>query len=239
MKVAFISDIHGNADALAAVLEDIRNKRADAVKILGDLCFRGPEPKQALDLIRQSDAQVIKGNADAWVVRGIRRGEVPDEALETMCQERDWTYAQLSEKDIKYLQTLPEEIQGTLAGTVPFHAFHATPSSLFKNIQANAGPEAIQENLLVKDAALYLYGHIHTAYIKYINGKCVVNLGSVGLPFDGLDQASYAMVTVENGRYSVSIERVPYDTEKVIQKYQQSGYPNAQALITIIKNAQI
>ncbi len=77
MKLAFISDIHGNAIALDAVLQDISAKNADKVFVLGDICYRGPEPKRALDLVRSLNCEVIKGNADEWVIRGVREGEVP------------------------------------------------------------------------------------------------------------------------------------------------------------------
>lgn len=64
MKIAFISDIHGNAVALESVLEDIDKKNVDRIIVLGDICFRGPEPKRSLDLVRSLDTYVIKGNAD-------------------------------------------------------------------------------------------------------------------------------------------------------------------------------
>src|SRR5690625_314515 len=86
MRFAFLSDIHGNATALEAVLHDAANQKVDKIYILGDLCFRGPEPKRVLDLVRSVDATVIKGNADEWMVRGVKKGEVPDAALDIMNQ---------------------------------------------------------------------------------------------------------------------------------------------------------
>ena len=76
MKIAFISDIHGNAVALDAVLNDIEKKKVDKIYVLGDISYRGPEPKRALELVRSLNTDVIKGNADEWVVRGVREGEV-------------------------------------------------------------------------------------------------------------------------------------------------------------------
>jgi predicted phosphodiesterase len=96
MKLAFISDIHGNSEALKAVLKNIESRDVDKIVVLGDLCFRGPRPKESLDLIRGLETVVIKGNADEWVVRGIRKGEVKNEAYEIMTIEREWTVAQLA-----------------------------------------------------------------------------------------------------------------------------------------------
>ncbi|MDP4156925.1 MAG: metallophosphoesterase family protein, partial [Bacillota bacterium] len=92
MRLAFLSDIHGNAVALDAVLEDISKRNVDKIIILGDISYRGPEPKRALELVKSLHTNVIKGNADEWVVRGIKEGEVAESALQMMKKERDWIY---------------------------------------------------------------------------------------------------------------------------------------------------
>ena len=74
MRYAFISDIHGNAVALEAVLKDIEVKQADKIIVLGDVAYRGPEPKKSVELIQSLETDVIKGNADEWIVRGVREG---------------------------------------------------------------------------------------------------------------------------------------------------------------------
>ena len=111
MKLAFISDIHGNATALDAVLQDIKNKNVDKVYVLGDICYRGPEPQRSLDLVQSLHTDVIKGNADEWVVRGVQQGEVPDPALEMMNKERDWIVSHLESDSIEYLKNLPTELK--------------------------------------------------------------------------------------------------------------------------------
>ncbi|GAA5346504.1 metallophosphoesterase family protein [Planifilum fimeticola] len=70
MRVAFIADIHGNGVALDAVLEDIEKRKVDRIAVLGDIAFRGPEPKRVLERVRSLPADVIKGNADEWTARG-------------------------------------------------------------------------------------------------------------------------------------------------------------------------
>jgi len=97
LKLAFISDIHGNAHALEAVLEDIEQKRADKIFVLGDLCFRGPEPQRAYEMVMALNTEVIKGNADEWVYRGVGMNEVPEKAYEMMNRERDWTVSRMEQ----------------------------------------------------------------------------------------------------------------------------------------------
>src|SRR5690625_7300114 len=128
MKLAFISDVHGNAMALDAVLEDIKKREIDQIIVLGDICYRGPEPKRSLDLIRALETDVIKGNADEWIVRGIKKGEVPEQDLQIMNEEREWTVSALDKSSINYLRDLPTELNLTF-GRMKLHAFHATQNS--------------------------------------------------------------------------------------------------------------
>ncbi|PZE21648.1 metallophosphoesterase family protein [Paenibacillus xerothermodurans] len=239
MKIAFISDIHGNASALAAVLHDTRSKSVDQICVLGDLCYRGPAPKRSLHLIRALQSRVIKGNADEWVVRGVRRGEVREDAIEMMNVERDWTVSQLDQEEIDYLHNLPTELHLNVEG-VSISAFHATPGSLFETVPPDADDAAMRQKLMsAADTDVYVYGHIHKPFVRYMHGKIIVNTGSVGLPFDGMTKASYAIVQVEQGRVGTSIERVPFAAEDVIREYEEVRYPNAQTMARIIRNGRV
>jgi putative phosphoesterase len=239
MKIAFISDIHGNAIALETVLEDVKKKKVDQIYVLGDLCYRGPEPKRVLELIRSLQAEVIKGNADEWVVRGVQKGEVPDQAFNIMNQEREWTVSQLDPSDIEYLKQLPTEKHFQVNG-ISIHAFHATPDSLFDIVLPHTEDDTIQKKLMsTTESNIYVYAHIHKPYIRYINGKIVMNIGSVGLPFDGVPKASYAIVEIEEENVRTSIERVHVEIEKVVERYQEVNYPNADMMIQIVRNARL
>lgn len=238
MRLAFISDIHGNANALETVLYDINNKDVDKVLVLGDLCFRGPEPKRSLELVRALNTDVIKGNADEWVVRGIRNGEVPESAIKMMSNERDWTLSQLDEDSVEYLKSLPTDIKLEY-GNIKIHAFHATPDSLFEVVTPDLSNQLIEEKMMRYEANIYIYAHIHKPYIRYINGKCIINLGSVGLPFDGLAKSSYAILDIEENSFQTSLIRVNYDVNKVISQFRESDYPNSEQMIKVLINAGI
>ncbi|GGG14525.1 metallophosphoesterase family protein [Paenibacillus abyssi] len=239
MRAAFISDIHGNSIALEAVLEDISKKAVNQIYVLGDLCYRGPDPKGSLRRIQALHTKVIKGNADEWVVRGVRQGEVPDPVLDIMNRERDWTVSQLDQQDIDYLAGLPTELNLDLEG-MSISAFHATPESLFEVVLGSADDELLETKLMsASHADLYIYAHIHRPYIRYINGRIIMNIGSVGLPFDGMNKASYAIVEVDQGRISTSIERVSFDIEEVIRQYEDARYPNSDMMARILHHASV
>ncbi|WP_182199714.1 metallophosphoesterase family protein [Paraliobacillus salinarum] len=238
MKIAVISDIHGNAVALDAVLTDIREKDVDHIVVLGDIAYRGPEPQRSIELVRSLDATVIKGNADEWIVRGVNQGEVPDQVLNLMNQERDWAVRHLDQASIDYL----ENLSSTLAwnkNKMDIYAFHATPTSLFDVVLPDVTVDTIKEKFIDNyDADIYLYGHIHLPYIRQVEGKTIIDTGSVGLPFDGIPKASYAMIELSDHNISTSIERVNYNIEKTIQAYETGNYPNTEMMTKILRTAR-
>ncbi len=238
MRLAFISDIHGNALALDAVLNDIQSRNVDKIAVLGDFCFRGPEPKRSLELVRKITTDVLKGNADEWVVRGVDEGEVPDAALEIMKKEREWSFSKLDDEAIDYLKNLPTELNFQHNG-VNIHAFHATPDSLFEIVKPDDKDETIVEKLMKKEADIYIYAHIHKPFIRFINGKCIINTGSVGLPFDGQNKSSYALIDIGEDDYESTIVRVSYDVQKVIKQFDEMDYPNSELMITLLEQAKV
>lgn len=239
MRLAFISDIHGNAIALEAVLENIKKQKVDKIYVLGDICFRGPEPKKSLDLIRSLDTEVIKGNADEWIIRGVREGEVPNEVLEIMNSEVNWTRSKLTSDDNNYLKNLPMNLNLEYENN-KIHAFHATSDDLFEVILPFESDEIIKEKLVKNNASdIFIYAHIHKPFIRYIDGKCIINIGSVGLPFDGLTKSSFAILDIEKDSFHSSIIRVDYDVQKVIQQYHILDYPNKDLMGNILLNGKI
>ncbi|MDA3130145.1 metallophosphoesterase family protein [Aliibacillus thermotolerans] len=238
MQIALLSDIHGNARALKAVLKDIRDKNIRHVYILGDLCYRGPEPKNTLETIRSIPAKVLKGNADEWIVRGIQKGEAPEHLLPLMRQEREWALERLTSDDIHYLENLPESFYEKFTDHVTMHAFHATPRSLFETVLSSASDEELEQLVTNSDANVIVYGHIHTPFIRKVNGRTFINTGSVGLPFDGDPRPSYALLTIEEQSVTASIERVSYDISKVVRQYEANDYPNSDQMKSILQNGR-
>jgi putative phosphoesterase len=238
VKIAFISDIHGNAVALDAVLKDIKKKDVDKIYVLGDLCFRGTAPKQSLDLVRGLNTDVIKGNADEWVVRGVKKGEAPDHVLEIMNQEREWTLKQLDDEGLEYLRNLPTDLKLEI-GKIKLHGFHATPNSLFDIVLPLESDEVLNEKMMKDDVDIYIYAHIHKPFIRYINGKCLMNIGSVGLPFDGLNKSSYGLLEVIDGNVQTTIVRVSYNVDEEIKKFRESDYPNIEQMVKLLKHATL
>ncbi|MCR6106633.1 metallophosphoesterase family protein [Salipaludibacillus agaradhaerens] len=226
MKLALISDIHGNAEALKSVLNDLSIVGATHVAVLGDLSFRGPQPKECLDLVRELQAKVIKGNADEWIVRGIKKGEVPEPAFEMMRQEQAWAKEQLTEEDLNYLSKLPETLELPLSNKEQLYACHATPSSLFDVISNEADNDSFSVYTEANNrATYYAYGHIHLPFLRAFSEKKIMNTGSVGLPFDGDVRASYIVLDSTHNDINIQFRRVSYDVEKACHALDETNYP--------------
>lgn len=227
MKLAILSDVHGNEAALQAVLADAKSQNVTDILMLGDIAYRGPKPKECVNLIRTHAEKVIKGNADAWAVRGIQSGEVPASALEMMQAEQSFTSALLTAEDLNYLDQLPHTLELPLTNKRQLFAFHATPESLF-DVVANDAPndEFAAFTKALPRAEFFVYGHIHYSHYRHIDGKKIINPGSVGLPFDGDPRASYAILSREDD-IQLQFRRVSYDIDKAVQDLHDTGYPQA------------
>ncbi|MBJ6363222.1 metallophosphoesterase family protein [Paenibacillus sp. GCM10012307] len=236
MKLAIISDIHGNAVALENVLEDISSKGISDIVVLGDLIFRGPEPRKVLNLLRSTTALVLRGNTDEWITRGIKEEEVPASDFKIMNLERQWTKNQLTEEELIYLDSLPLECSLSLSAEISIHCFHGTPEDPFEVILPSDSVDVFRQRIMLKkQASVYAYAHTHHPLLRYIDGKCIINPGGVGYTFDGYTQSSYAIVEEYAGQLGVSIQRVNYDVERVADLYQQLSYPNAELMKKVVR----
>ena len=202
MRVLLCSDIHGNAAALAAVLEE----PADHILCAGDLVHFGPQAEACIDLIRRRAAAVVQGNHDhgAGFAEDCR-AYGPWRALDEL--SRDITDAGLPVEDCRYLRTLPLIAPVTLGG-VRFVLVHAAPSDpLYRYLPPETAEDVWRAELAGLEADVLVLGHTHLPFLSRHGGTLIVNPGSVGLPRDGGPQAAYAVW--EDG--SVTFRRRAYD----------------------------
>lgn len=235
VKIALIADIHGNRHALDAVLDHARGQRVDRILILGDLVFKGPLPQECVSRVRELNTTVLQGNIDELVGSGeIQPGFAKSKEMErAIQQEMDWTRARLSAEELNYLNTLPFQHVEELDGGVELRCVHANPRNLLDIVPPDADEELLSTMFEDSSAAITAYAHIHRPYIRFFQGRTILNTGSVGLPFDGDPRASYALLEAgSEGSVNLSIQRVPYDVEAAVQAFEGSGHPFADAVIT-------
>ncbi len=243
MRIAVISDIHGNCIALDAVLVDLRRDTADQVVCLGDAIQGGPQPAQVVARLREMACPVVMGNADAWLLSGEETGEVIDpERLRKLREVRIWALGLLSDADRSFIAQFQPTVEIPLGGDRSLLCFHGSPTS-FDDIILPTTPEPEFEAFLARYVPRIMTGgHTHMQQIRRIGASdsFYFNPGSVGFGYshnqpDGQFRANpwaeYAVLTAEDGRISLDFRRVPFDVQALIAVYQASGRPYADEAV--------
>lgn len=238
MKIAFISDIHGNLEALKATLEDIEKRKVDKIICLGDIIAKGIHSKECLDLIRKKCEIVIQGNCDRHFSEEHKNiNELPE-----IEQKRiKWNQSMLDKKDREYLLNLPFSYEFYISGSL-VRIFHATPEVDNKaiinvdKIETKYKMFLPSEKTISQDVAdVVIYGHIHHPYMDKIYNKTIINVGSVGNSYDVIrnpqkdsniletTKSNYLIVEGDYGNkeYNSSISfqfvKVPYNIDKELE----------------------
>ncbi|MCL2884206.1 MAG: metallophosphatase family protein [Oscillospiraceae bacterium] len=210
MKIAVLSDIHGNNMALDAVIADIQQQNADHIFILGDMISDFAQAtKEILHAVRRLSAYVIRGNREGYMLANAD-GAFGDEwrrfdQFSTNLQ----TYRQLDADDFAYLRALPKQMAFSFE-RFSVRTVHGSPFSESDAIMDGA------DDLIARSAAaiaedILLCGHTHRPLIRRIGDKTVVNVGSVGLNFSQNRCAQYTVIEQNGNDIRLDMRNVPYD----------------------------
>lgn len=222
MKIAAISDIHGNIYALMKVLEDIDEQKVDKIICLGDFVGYGPHPNEVIALIKRREIPCIKGNYDASVVDGdftyIRKTEINSFSL-------PWTCSELRTSNKFYLDSLPEHLKYTFNG-VNFCFTHGSPRLINEYLFEDAdNTNKIMEEF---EGDVLVCAHTHIPFTKKINNKQIINIGSVGKPKNGSPNSTYALIDInELGTVKVNIREVEYEYKRIMKDCSMLNFPVA------------
>jgi S-adenosyl-L-methionine hydrolase (adenosine-forming) len=226
MKIAVLSDIHGNIHALEAVLRHARGKGAlQLIFNLGDSIGYGPDPEGVVSTIKGANFVNIIGNYDQKVISNKHRQEgwksvkTPDKRAMF-----NWTYKALSKPSIKFLKELPEQRTLQLAGLQVLLS-HGSPEDINEHLKPDTPATRFTELAENSNADIILCGHSHQAFVRHIAGVLFVNPGSVGRPDDGDPRASYAVLTIEDEKAKAETFRVPYHVSGAAQAMRRTGLP--------------
>jgi putative phosphoesterase len=220
MRIAIISDVHGNLAALEAVIADLAQLAPDLVVHGGDLALNGPRPAECVDRIRELGWPGVVGNTDQALWQ-MPPG-LPERATRVFARLTERTAELLGEERLNWLRQLPD----TWRRGDELALVHAVPGDLWKGIAPDAPDAELERHYRPLGAALAVYGHIHHPYVRQLSALTVANSGSVGLPYDGDPRSSYLLVT--DGQPEV--RRVAYDLERHLRDLESSNYPSARWL---------
>ena len=231
MRIAVVSDIHGNRRAFQAVLVDLRQVAPDLVVHGGDLAYGGAHPAEIVDEIRALGWPGVRGNTDEmlWDPQNLADFAAKAPKLEPLLSRiHDLipsTVGSLGQERLRWLATHP-----VLYAHELFSLVHAGPDDVWRSPMANATDEELQSAYASLKAAIVVYGHIHVSFVRRLPGMIVANSGSVSQSYDGDTRASYLVIDGDN----VTIRRVKYDVEAEADELSRSGMPNAEWLSRIL-----
>jgi putative phosphoesterase len=242
MRIAVISDIHGNDLAFEAVESDIQQQRVDQIVCLGDAIQGGPQPAEVTRRLQRLNCPTVMGNADAWLLNGVETGNegIPPERLKKMEAVRLWSLSQLNEADREFIADFHPTIRITFENNLNLLCFHGSPDSFDDVILPAAPQEDFQKFLGAHANHILTGGHTHAQQIRRNGELFFFNPGSVGFAyshnqpddqFHADSWAEYAILTSENGQTGLEFRRVPFEANELIRIYRESGRPFADEAI--------
>ena len=243
MKIAVISDIHGNMQALETVLADIENEKCDKIFCLGDLAMAGPQTKEAIERIKklyeEGKLELIQGNTDEMIAN--------EEVFIPLVKEKFPVMGNALENDVKiipqelkqFLGNLPKQKELEIEG-VKVLLVHGSPRKNDENITPDLSIEQVEQMLEVVNADLIFCGHTHVPCGYQTNTKqTVVNDGSVGRPFTPDTKACYVVAEFKGGTFEIKHKKLDYDRQKASEILSKRDFSGADKLAKTLINPEL
>ena len=235
MKLAVISDIHGNLVTLEAVLADMRGRGIDSIVCLGDVIATGPRPVECLETVKGLACPVVLGNTDERFISGGKGfGKAGGKEVHMLEKMFEWTSSKLSSSHLKFMETFKPTLSIDLPGGSSLLCYHGSPRSNRELITSSTSEEKMHEIFSGEENhQLYAGGHSHAQMLRTHGSSVIFNPGSVGLPFvklsDGravnIPRGEYAIVEADTNGVRIEFCRVNVDVKKIMDDGLSSGLP--------------
>jgi putative phosphoesterase len=236
VRIAVVSDIHGNLTAFEAVLADLRDAAPDLVLHDGDLADSGSSPIEIVDQIRDLGWPGVVGNTDEMLVNPTAlesfagQSPAPPSLWAAMREIASATREILGDERLAWIRSLP-----LVHAHAPVALVHANPTNCWHAPASDATDGMLEATFSPLAQPVIVFGHTHRPFVRTLpgTGLTVANAGSVGLPYDGDPRASYGLI--ESG--NVSVRRVEYDLERELRRLSNCGLPGAGWTARMLRSA--
>jgi putative phosphoesterase len=220
-RVAVLSDVHGNAAALAAVLADVDREHPDLIVFGGDLTW-GAEPMATFELAAAlaERAVFIRGNADRALAE--RAGETETES---------WMQERHSPRALEFVEQFEEQAVVEVHGLGPVRFCHGSPRSDEECVTPETPGARVQEFMTGIEERVLITAHVHIQFEREVAGVRSVNPGSVGLPYGAAPGAYWAFLGPD-----VELRRTDYDVSSAAAAYREGGFPNAERMVEMLEH---
>ncbi len=223
MRLAILSDIHGNNEALEKVVLDIEKNDIDGVVFLGDLVMKGPNPMEVYESLKKLKPICwLKGNTDLWLSDTRTENESSCRDLGEIELYRNFCLERITSNSIDFILNCPEK-QSVNIGKINMLCVHGSPRSIVEVLSPSMNLEEVFEDL---EEDIILCGHSHIPFLKKVGKKILFNPGSVGSPYDGNPSASYGVMEIKNDEVYFNIRRVIYPIDKLIKSAFALTFPS-------------
>lgn len=222
MKIAVLSDIHGNLTAFNAVLKDINELGINQYIIAGDLITDCPQPNEVLEKIKSLNAYVIKGNREDYIL-DYHKGMYDEWSKYKQMASVVWTYNRLAEGNIEYINKLPEQLSISFPQMDNIRIVHGSPFNAREELLPDKYTERLEKALNYVNESVLICGHTHRQWSKELHNKLIFNPGSVGVHFNKNKVAEYSVLTWNGNKWEVSHRQVEYDLKELEEAFWESG----------------
>ena len=234
MRIALISDIHGNKVALDAVLASLQQQPPERLICLGDVAATGPQPREVLAQLQRLACPIVMGNTDDWLLNPEPWSAEDEDGRAVLAIEL-WGAGQLTATERAFIRTFQPTVEVALDDGQSLLCYHGSPQSYNDIILPTTPEEALAEFLADVEANVLAGGHTHEPMVRVFGDKLLVNPGSVGLPRIQVGGeiwnplwAEYAVLEVGNGQLHVELRRAPIDFERLREAAYRSDMPHAE-----------
>ena len=245
MKIAVISDVHGNMEALESVMDDIKKEGCEKIFALGDYAMAGPEPAAAVDWflkesVENPDFKMIQGNTDLMIADYSDKlyNELKDKAP-VMAEALKDDFLRLNSIQKDFLKNLPIQLELEEEG-VKILLVHGSPRRNNEDILPDTSMAEVERMLRNVDAEVVLCGHTHIPCgFQTSTKKTVVNAGSVGRPFTPEPKSCWLKITVEDGKCVFEHRFVEYNIDRASRKLRKREFMGANKLANTLLDPKL
>ncbi len=242
MRLAVISDIHSNLAALQAVIEDLKSVRPDAVVVAGDFINRGPQPREVLVLLHECGWPRLRGNHEDYVIAQCREFEPGDLLANPIWQPARWTAEQLDKRS-EELESLPLTMTMQAPNGSDVLIAHGTPQVNSDGVFGKTTDDELRQMLGDEPPSLFVCAHTHASLMRRVDETLIVNVGAVGLPFNGDSRAQYGVFTWKAKGWQAELRALDYDREQTYRAFEDGGFldgggPLARVIMKEVETAR-
>jgi putative phosphoesterase len=230
MRIALISDIHGNLTALDAVLRELAAEEIGVAACLGDVVSDGPQPREVLQRLRAEHCPVVMGNADAEVLGLIPVSDAPE--MWMVAETALWCADRLQADDRAFMSGFQRRVEITSDGW-SLLLFHGAPDDFNAKLPPSTSDDSLREAVAGYSAKVMAGGHTHLQMLRRIDKATFINPGSIGMAYDShagaefAAWAEYAVLTLANGVFRAELRKVAFNVESHVAAIRASRMPHA------------